>query len=72
MPRQDEIVQEFVERLTGEFLRRIERKTSWENDEVRDEFLQSLAVAAIATASDVFEAMSDALHRRKVFSASEK
>ena len=51
MPKQDEYVQEFVENLNAEFLRRLQKKTGWEKDEVWQEYLQALAVAAIGTAS---------------------
>ena len=51
MPKQDEFVQEFVENLNAEFLRRLQKKTGWGKDEVYQEYLQALAVAAIGTAS---------------------
>ena len=66
-PSSETLVQDFVERLTEEFLKRIERKTDWGKNEVRELFLQSLAVAAISTASDVFQAVSGALDEQKVF-----
>ena len=51
MPKQDEYVQDFVEKLNAEFLRRLQKKTGWGKDEIWQEYLQALAVAAIGTAS---------------------
>jgi DNA-binding NarL/FixJ family response regulator len=52
------VIQEFIEHLVEDFMKRLERKTGWGKNEVREEFLQSLAAAAIATASDTFQAVS--------------
>ena len=57
MPKQDEYVQEFVENLNAEFHRRLQKKTGWEKDEVYQEYLQALAVAAIHTASSMLKAI---------------
>ena len=45
------VTKEFIDRLGTEFKRRLEKKTGWGKDEVYQEFLQSLAIAAIGTSS---------------------
>ena len=57
MPKQDEYVQEFVENLNAEFRRRLQKKTGWGKDEVWQEYLQALAVAAIHTGSSMLKAI---------------
>ena len=51
MPKEDEFMQEFVENLNAEFRRRLQKKKGWGKDEVWQEYLQALAVAAIHTSS---------------------
>ena len=51
MPKPENLMRDFVEKLNAEFLRRLQKKTGWGKDEVYQEYLQALAVAAIGTAS---------------------
>ena len=47
----EKVIAEFLKQLAAEFKRRLQKKTGWGNDEVYQEYLQSLAIAAIGTAS---------------------
>ena len=51
MPKPDDLMRDFVEKLNAEFHRRLQKKTDWGKDEVWQEYLQALAVAAIHTSS---------------------
>lgn len=47
----EKVTAEFINRLGAEFKRRLQKKTGWGKEEIYQEFLQSLAVAAIGTSS---------------------
>ena len=52
MPKPEDLMRDFVEKLNAEFLRRLEKqKAGWPVHEIYQEYLQALAIAAIGTAS---------------------